>query len=153
MGDSLIDDVVREVFDIDHVFPVEFLKEEKHEGFWSRLWNAVRNAFGFRRSAVAPRDHQPGAADEGGSRPGPSKDECLRGWEIKADSNDLTVDQDLRRASLKLPQRFRAFFLWLLAPYFHGRDAVVVVQILGRTVHLEHTASEEGCEASGCCCW
>lgn len=72
MGDSLIDDVVREVFDIDHVFPVEFLKEEKkHEGFWSRLWNSVRNAFGLRRSTVAAGADQPGAADEGGSRPGP----------------------------------------------------------------------------------
>ena len=80
MGDSLIDDVVREVFDIDHVFPVEFLKEEKkHEGFWSRLWNSVRNAFGVRRSTVAPRDHKQGAADEGGSRPGPDEAAGCRG--------------------------------------------------------------------------
>ena len=69
----------------------------------------------------------------------------MRGWEIKADSNDLTVHQHSRLSSLKLPQRFRAFFLWLFSPDFHGRDAVVVVEILGSTVHLEHTAREEDC--------
>jgi hypothetical protein len=71
----------------------------------------------------------------------------LRGWKVKADGNDLTVHQDLRLASLKLSQGFRAFLFGLLAPDFDGRDAVVVVQILGRSVHLEHTAREEDCRA------
>ncbi|NBT75736.1 MAG: hypothetical protein EBT15_07175 [Betaproteobacteria bacterium] len=67
---DLVDEVVREVFDIPHVFPVEFHKEEKHgkkSGFWRKVRDFLWMCLGFRRANLASGVDKQGAAGSGGS--------------------------------------------------------------------------------------
>jgi hypothetical protein len=71
--DFLLDETVDAIlnqFDVEHVFPKEFLKEEKRDGFWKRWRDSIAAFFGFRRRAAPPSGDQPGVSDGGGGEPG-----------------------------------------------------------------------------------
>ena len=78
-NDLLVAETVTEIlerFDIPHVFPPEHAYTHggsdavRKVGFWKRLWSWLNAPIGFRRSVVAPRDRQQGAASQGGTDAG-----------------------------------------------------------------------------------
>jgi hypothetical protein len=72
-SDLLLSETVDEIlnqFDVEHVFPKEFLKEEKRDGFWKRWRDSIAALFGFRRRAAPPSADQSGVRYGGGDEPG-----------------------------------------------------------------------------------
>jgi hypothetical protein len=66
-------DAILDRFEVEHVFPTEFLKEEKDErGFWRRLRDSIAAFFGFGRRPVSVGDREPRTDDAvGGSTRAP----------------------------------------------------------------------------------
>ena len=69
--DFLLDETVDAIlnqFDVEHVFPTEFLKEEikDERTFWRRWRDSIAAFLGFRRRTAPPSGDQSGVSDGGG---------------------------------------------------------------------------------------
>ena len=53
--DLLLKDTVEDIlmrFEVGHAFPKDFLKEEKQDGFWKKMWRSIGSCFGARRRST-----------------------------------------------------------------------------------------------------
>ncbi len=65
--DCLVDvEEVISVFDVEHVFPQTFIKEEKRDGWWTRMRRWIASCFGYGKGAAQEVRGEPGDAEPGG---------------------------------------------------------------------------------------
>jgi hypothetical protein len=71
--DCLLDETVDAIlnqFDVEHVFPTEFLKEEKKDGYWKRWKDWIAARLGFRGRPSPQSAGEQGVSDGGGDEHG-----------------------------------------------------------------------------------
>ena len=59
-------DVLLEVFEVQHVFPRDFVHTEVKRGYWSRLWDSIKARLGFGPRPVADVRGEPDSGLRGG---------------------------------------------------------------------------------------